>query len=49
MVMPLYGPSLYSVVKSNDYKPFPITLIRSILKDVVSIQFILIRTGGQRH
>lgn len=34
LVMPLYGRSFYSVVKANDYKPFPLSLIRDLLREV---------------
>lgn len=34
MVMPLYGPSLYSVVKHNDFRCFSLSLIRDILREV---------------
>ncbi|CBK23458.2 uncharacterized protein [Blastocystis hominis] len=34
MVMDLLGESLYDVLKENDYHPFPMTYIRSILRDL---------------
>ena len=34
MVMDLLGESLYDVLKENDYHPFPMAYIRSILRDV---------------
>lgn len=34
MVMPLLGESMYQVLKANDYRPFPITLLRDILREV---------------
>lgn len=34
MVTDLLGESLYDVLKENDYHPFPMTYIRSILHDV---------------
>lgn len=34
MVMPLLGESMYKVLKDNEYKPFPMTLLRDILREV---------------
>lgn len=34
MVMPILGKSLYDVLKENDYRPFPMSYIRPILRHV---------------
>ena len=34
MVMPMLGPSLYEVLKENDYAPFPMAYLRPILRNV---------------
>ena len=34
MVMPLLGESMYKVLKDNEYKPFPMTLLRDSLREV---------------
>lgn len=34
MVMTMLGPSLYEVLKENDYAPFPMAYLRPILRNV---------------
>ena len=41
MVMPMLGPSLYEVLKENDYAPFPMAYLRPILRNLLeAMQFL---------
>ncbi|KNB45485.1 CLK protein kinase [Blastocystis sp. subtype 4] len=41
MVMPILGKSLYDVLKENDYRPFPMSYIRPILRHLLeAMQFM---------